>query len=502
MNTRNEVFYGRQSVDKKDSISIESQLEFAKHEFRGGRYREYTDKGYSGKNTDRPKFQEMLRDIEQGQISKVVVYKLDRISRSIIDFANMMETFQRYSVEFVSATEKFDTSTPMGRAMLNICIVFAQLERETIQKRVTDAYYSRCQRGFHMSGNAPYGYRLVPAVVDGIRTKMLAANPEAAEHVRLMFEMYAEPNVSFGDIARHLTERGIRFNGGVLQRATLSTLLRNPVYAQADLDLYEFFKNQGAVIVNDVTDFAGMNGCYLYQGQGVKATKASSLKDQILVVAPHEGLISSETWLTCRKKLMGNTAFSASHKAKNTWLAGKIKCGKCGAGLMSVVNNTGTTYLRCRKKADSRSCEGCGTLRARDIEVFLYNEMRRKTADFHTLTAGSPVKANPKLTALNVSLAQVEAEIEKLLDTLADANKTLLAYANSRIEELDGQRQTLIKQLADLTAETISPDKLERISGHLENWNSVSFEDRRLVLDGLVTTIRATSENIRIEWKI
>ena len=80
----------------------------------------------------------------------------------------MMELFQEYDVEFVSSTEKFDTSTPMGRAMLNICIVFAQLERETIQKRVTDAYYSRCLKGFHMSGQAPYGYQLEPIPIFSI----------------------------------------------------------------------------------------------------------------------------------------------------------------------------------------------------------------------------------------------------------------------------------------------------------------------------------------------
>ena len=139
MNNRIDAIYARQSVDKKDSISIESQIEFCKYELKGGNCKEYTDKGYSGKNTDRPKFQELVRDIKRGLIAKVVVYKLDRISRSILDFANMMELFQQYNVEFVSSTEKFDTSTPMGRAMLNICIVFAQLERETIQKRVTDA---------------------------------------------------------------------------------------------------------------------------------------------------------------------------------------------------------------------------------------------------------------------------------------------------------------------------------------------------------------------------
>ena len=105
--------------------------------------------------------------------TEVVVYKLDRISRSILDFANMMELFQQYNVEFVSSTEKFDTSNPMGWAMLNICIVFAQLERETIQKRVTDAYYSRSQRGFKMGGKAPYGFHTEPIKMDGINTKKL-----------------------------------------------------------------------------------------------------------------------------------------------------------------------------------------------------------------------------------------------------------------------------------------------------------------------------------------
>ena len=135
-----DALYTRQSVEKIDSISIESQLEYCKYETRGNPYKEYIDRGYSGKNTNRPAFEEMLEDIKQGKISRVIVYKLDRISRSILDFANMMDIFQKHNVEFVSSTERFDTSTPIGRAMLNICIVFAQLERETIQKRVTDAY--------------------------------------------------------------------------------------------------------------------------------------------------------------------------------------------------------------------------------------------------------------------------------------------------------------------------------------------------------------------------
>ena len=107
------AIYARQSVDKKDSISIENQIDFCRHELRGGAAKEYADKGFSGKNTDRPQFQQLVQDIEAGLIARVVVYKLDRISRSILDFAKMMDTFQKYNVEFVSSTEKFDTSTPV-----------------------------------------------------------------------------------------------------------------------------------------------------------------------------------------------------------------------------------------------------------------------------------------------------------------------------------------------------------------------------------------------------
>lgn len=143
MDHRIDAIYGRQSIDKKDSIGIESQFEFCRYELKGGKSKEYKDKGYSGKNIDRPDFQRLLADI-----------------------------LKQYNVEFVSCTEKFDTSTPMGRAMLNIYIVFAQLERESIQMRVTDAFYSRCSKGYYMRGRAAYGFDLEPIVMDGINAEL------------------------------------------------------------------------------------------------------------------------------------------------------------------------------------------------------------------------------------------------------------------------------------------------------------------------------------------
>ena len=97
-----DAIYARQSVDRIDSISVESQIEFCKKEMTGESYKVYTDKGYSGKNIDRPAFQELLRDIEAGKVNRVIVYRLDRISRSVLDFANLIEVFQKNKVDFVS----------------------------------------------------------------------------------------------------------------------------------------------------------------------------------------------------------------------------------------------------------------------------------------------------------------------------------------------------------------------------------------------------------------
>ena len=502
MINRINAVYGRQSVDRKDSISIESQIEFCEYELKGENYKAYTDKGYSGKNTDRPKFQQLMADIQRGLIKKVVVYKLDRISRSILDFATMMEEFQKYNVEFVSSTEKFDTSTPMGRAMLNICIVFAQLERETIQKRVTDAYYSRCLKGFHMSGPAPYGFSLAPTRLHDVRTKMLVEDPETQKYALQMFTMYAEPLTSFGDITRYFSEAGIKIYGKDLTRGFLSQLLRNPAYVIADLDVYEFFKSQGTYIVNEAADFEGGNGCYLYQGRDVAENKNTQLRDQILVLAPHKGFVPSSIWLKCRKKLMNNTTFQSGRKARNTWMAGKVKCGRCGYALMSVGNSTGTQYLRCSKRADNKSCEGCGKLKTHDFESFIFGEMAKKMSQFESLIGGNEDRVDPRITALQIELAKVDEEIEKLLDTLSGANPILLSYANSKIEALDTKRQNLVKEIADLSAEVMSPRQIRELSNHIHNWENISFEDRRKVVDGLITQIRATSEYVQIEWKI
>lgn len=332
-------------------------------------------------------------------IDAKIVYKLDRISRSIVDFAKLMELFKQYDVEFVSCTEKFDTSTPMGRAMLNICIVFAQLERESIQMRVQDAFYSRCTKGYYMRGRTPYGFDTEPIVMDGIKTKKLVENAEM-DFAELMYQMYAEPGNSYGDISRYFAENDIKVYDKSLKRGFIAQLLRNPVYVQADMDIYEYFKAQGVKIESPPEMFTGDNSCYLYQGR--------EGEEPILVIAPHQGRIPSQLWLTVQRKLSQNTTFQNGRKCHNTWLAGKIKCGRCGYALASLNARNGVTYLRCKQRADNKSCEGAGTLTAQSMEAFVYGEMVKKMRKFHTLKGGKEQSYNPKLTAARVALAKTE----------------------------------------------------------------------------------------------
>ena len=131
----------------------------------------------------------------------------------------------------------------------------------------------------------------------------------------------------------------------------------------------------------------------------------------------------------------------------------------------------------------------------------IFTAMGEKFREFKLLRGGEG-KVNPKITAYQVELAQVEAEIEKLLDTLTGANATLLAYANKKIEDLDNRRKTLSKAIADLSVETLSSQLIELLSGYLDDWEHISFEDKRKAADGLISSISATSAYVQIAWKI
>lgn len=505
----NYAIYVRQSVDKPDSVSIETQIEYCLHEVKGNPYKVYPDKGYSGKNTARPEFQTMIHDITNGKINAVVVYKLDRISRSILDFANMMLTFQNHEVDFISCTEKFDTSTPMGRAMLNICIVFAQLERETIQMRVSDAYESRSIKGFFMGGSIPYGFIKTPYEIAGKKTSMLVENAEEAAQIRMIFEMYSDPLITLGDVLRHLNSNELTKKRGIpWQTARLSEIIRNPIYVRADSDIYNFFKVRGAEIINNEDDFIGENGCYLFRKDATDHYKDVSKYDNLrLVLAPHNGLIDSDIWIKCRNKIEQNRQAHNGRISMRTWLGGKLKCGKCGYALRfnRQVNKTTTNeYFLCSNHLNYGKCEGFGVVHQKDLEIAVFEEMKRKVKDYKLREKKIDEKPLKEMQSISKTIEQKQKEINSLIEKLVVANESVTRYVNERVETLDIEISNLKGQLLQLQLQYEKHENLDvkSIEPYLNNWDHIELTDKQKIADLLIDRILATKTDLQIIWKM
>ena len=188
------AIYTRKSTDEgldQEYNSLEAQRDAAlafissqRHEGWIGTDDGYDDGGYSGGNTNRPALKRLLADIEDGRIDVVVVYKIDRLSRSLMDFAKLVQIFDQNDVTFVSVTQSFNTTTSMGRLTLNILLSFAQFEREVIGERVRDKIAASRARGMWMGGPVPLGYR--------VKNRKLLVDEAGAATVRRVFDAFAE----------------------------------------------------------------------------------------------------------------------------------------------------------------------------------------------------------------------------------------------------------------------------------------------------------------------
>jgi len=228
----------------------------------------YDDGGFSGGNLQRPGLQRLLQDVRDGRIDVIVTYKVDRLTRSLADFARLIEIFDRHPVSFVSVTQQFNTTSSMGRLTLNVLLSFAQFEREVTGERIRDKIAASKQKGMWMGGNPPLGY--------DVAERKLVVNPAEAETVRRIFALYLELGCvrRLKDVVdrRGWTTKGYTTRAGKLQggrpisRGHLYRILANPIYL----------------------------GLIAHKGQ--------------LHPGQHEALIEPETWKAVEAKLAANTA--------------------------------------------------------------------------------------------------------------------------------------------------------------------------------------------------
>ena len=182
----------------------------------------YDDGGVSGGTLDRPALKTLITDIESGRIDVVVVYKIDRLSRSLMDFAKLVDVFDAHNVTFVSVTQSFNTTTSMGRLTLNILLSFAQFEREVTGERIRDKIAASRKKGMWMGGNPPLGY--------DVHDRKLVINDKEADTVRAIFERFLSVG-SASVLARTLASEGVTTKRGkLIDKGYLYKLLNNQVY--------------------------------------------------------------------------------------------------------------------------------------------------------------------------------------------------------------------------------------------------------------------------------
>lgn len=434
----------------------------------------YTDPGFSGSNMERPALNKMLSDIKNGHIDMVLVYKLDRLSRSQRDTLYMIEDlFLKNNVDFVSITENFDTSTPLGRAMIGILSVFAQLEREQIKERMAMGNVARAASGLWRGGSgAPIGYDYV----DG----HLIVNEYEAMQVRLIFDLFLK-GYTFHGIKDELQKRGYTNKYGSWKNAAIiSKVLQNTSYI-------------------GMVRYAGEE----YQGQ-------------------HEPIIDEEIWnevqIRLKEVLRGLSDHQKSPFKASKLLSGMIWCGDCGARYffhsIKKKNSTCYEYYMCYTRAAHKSmrranrCEG-KTWRHEELNDLVISEIKKLSLSDSAISEiieskNNSYKESDRVTAIKERVSELEKQLNKLMDLYTLGNIPLDTISE-KADAISKERSALSAELESMkpAAPALSADKAKQLINMSESiFATGTLEEQRAFINSLIEKIVLQPDgNVDIYWK-
>lgn len=482
------VAYGRQSVEKKNSLSIEGQLALCE-KAAGEPLKVYQDRGYSGKNTERPDFKRLLKDIQADKISHLYVYRLDRFSRSVADFGRLWEILRAHNVEFISVSENFDTSTPMGRAMLHIIMVFAQLERETTAERVRDNYYRRASLGSWPGGPAPYGFTVGRACDRSGRVVPTLTANDQAEVVLRIFRAYAEEDASLGSVAKDLNRDGIPApRRATWDNVSLSRLLHNPAYAMADEQVFLHYKGLGVNVISPQEDFDGCHGVLLVGKRDRAAKKYTEVQGHSASVLNSLGIVPADLWLECQNKLQRNQQIGNSGKGTHTWLSGLLKCAKCGYSL-KVLHQKEYRYLICSGRYNLSHCNAVVRVSITELETVV-------AAQIEALLQECPEEPQTALPvdSYAAKLEELDRRADRLMDAFAESCDLSPDYLHRALSRLETERQTLLEARKRESNRPVLPDKLV--------FRELDFEEKKAVATQFIRRIDVGENDVEICWNV
>lgn len=435
----------------------------------------YTDAGHSGANQIRPALQDLIQDIKAGRIDKVLVYKLDRLSRSQKDTLELIEdVFLKNGTDFESMTEKLDTSTPHGRAMVGILAAFAQLEREMIKERMSMGRDARVKEGKWKGGpHTPFGYDYETSL------EKLVINEYESMIIKNLFEDFTKGK-SINAIAQDMIDKGQTLNNGKVDCRNLHYFLRNKTYCG-----YLRIKNEW--------------------------TKGL-----------HDPIISEETFeaaqmiLDENKRKFDELGVKVGTAAVTTCLGSFIYCARCGARYGKVQIGTEKygykikygCYSRHKKRKSMVKDPNCKNkyYMVEDLDNIIWNEIKKLSIDpeyIHKLKKESEKDPEvQQIHAIEKQIKSISAQLSRFMD--------LYGLGTYSLEELDEKTKPLAEQRAKLQIELerikdsskrINADQVMKIVSSFEEvLEKGDLQDKRAIIEALIEKIIIDGDDITIYW--
>lgn len=438
-------------------------------------FKVYTDAGHSGSNQERPALQDMIDDIKAGKIDKVLVYKLDRLSRSQKDTLELIEdVFLANNCDFESMTEKFDTSTSFGRAMVGILAVFAQLEREQIRERMSMGMEARIKEGKWKGGaHAPFGYDYEKAL------NKLVINEYESMIVKFIFEAFNEGK-NVNTIIREMFDKGYSLKNGSLDGRNIKYVLKNKTYCGYLKSKNQWFKGLHDPIIDEPT--------FDRTQEIFEETKRR-----------HE---ESGIKITTRKPV--------------TNLGGLIYCAQCGAKFCRTESGTRKyglyhyymCYSRNKKVRHMVKDPNCRNARYRveKLDEIVFQEIKKLKIDPEYLKSlrkeSDKLKDIQKITGIESEIKSINAQLSRFMD-LYGLGKYDMEELDQKTQPLADRKLKLQKELSKLKEESkhkTDQEVLKMVESFDEALEKGSLEDRRAIIEALIDRIDIDNEDITIHW--
>ncbi len=503
--------YSRKSIETDKGDSIKNQIKMCKEYFSRREenvvFEIFEDEGFSGANTNRPSFQLMMKQLNN--FDAIAVYRLDRISRNVLDFLNTFEDLKKHNVKFISITENFDTESPMGKMMLLMLSGFAQMERENIAQRVKDNMRELAKSGKWTGGTVPFGFT-TERVEEGTKKATYLKNDDSKnELVKNIFGYYIETQ------SMHQVQKWLYNNGIKWCLSTVKNILTSPIYVKVNNDIVEYLKNFGEVFGNS----DNIHGIITYNRRPYTNGKHRwNDKSMFYSISKHKGIIEPSTWLKVQTIQSKSRIAPRPKESQVSYLTGVLKCAKCGAPMTISYNHKNKdgsiTYVYLCTGRKSYGTEHCD---CKQIKQNIYDEkFLEQLSAYANLTLEEFAKAvSSKIIPIkksNSNLIKKEItsngiKINNLADKLSELSNAAAVPLMKKLEMLTTGNEKLKKQLFLIQQEEMSTTSVSiefvynRINDFLINYDQLNINEKREWVSSFIENISYDSDTMNSKVK-